>query len=149
VIDAKSTGTTNIRDAIRQAEAYWDDLRLQRHLQTSGHPGAVGTTAKSDTKFDRLADSWLDRKEAEAGSDERRLRALKDAKHAYFGKTGFAAFFAHEDGRSITTDRIREYLLFQESTSKKTVLASSTKKRMLAILRELFKHAYEGSVAKT
>ncbi len=142
-VHIKSTGTTDVKAATDFAEDYWQDRRIEQRLERAGGPLLGLTQRRADMGFDRVADAWLDQTKAEAGKNKSKLRACKDNWHACFGKGGFAVFFGKDDIRLIGTDRIREYLLFQEQASSKAELASSTKRRTLAILRSFFTYARE------
>lgn len=145
-LHVKSTGTTDERLATRIAEDFWADCILRRREIELNPAAAAASQIRDAVRFDRVGDDWLGQKKREAGTDERRLRAYKDSYHAFMGRTGFAAFFGHDDVRTITTDRIREYLVFQEERSAKSTLASSTKLRTLAILADMLRHARDKSL---
>lgn len=138
----KSTGTTDQRDATKKAEAFWGECLMWRQ-GGGGSPGSTGPKTKPELRFDRVAESWLENRKLDAGSDPRRLRNVKDCQSAYFAKNGFAAFFGREDITTITTDRIRDFLRFQIEKSRNGKLASASQKRSLVVLNQILKHAYD------
>jgi hypothetical protein len=141
-IHTKSTGTTDQRQATKQAEDLWGKCLLWRQGGIP-LPSPDDTKLNLDRRFDRVADAWLDILVQEAGTDQRRLRNVKDNRHIIYAVNGLAAFFGGDDVDDITTDRIRAYLRFKVEKSRKGTLASATQKRTLVTLNQIMRHAYD------
>ena len=137
-LHVKSTGTSDRRAAERWAKSFWTDCRL---LQRSGGQADGGTVDSS--RFDLVAERWLQSRKEDANGDERKLRSWQDSNHIYLAGNGLAAFFGRDDVRSISTDRIREFLRFHVEKSRKGILASSTQIRTLVVIRSILKDAFE------
>lgn len=139
-LHARSTRTTDFRDAKRKAEAFYAELLHTKRYGSDGPDSGLGPLS---CRFDEVADEWLDRMKAEAGADPRKLRAYKDAKNLYLAKNGLAAFFGKMELSALTTYRIRKYLVFAAQNSKGGQLASTTKRNHLTQLKNILKFAQE------
>ena len=138
----RSTGTSDLDLAKQKAKEH----RFQCDLVKRGKadPTVLGKNRiNPEKRFDRVAEYRLKQMEAEAGSNRKALRKLKDESDSYFAKNGSAQFFSKRDIGAITTDDIREFLKFRVEHSQKGKLASSSQKRSLVCLRLIFKSAYE------
>lgn len=143
VLHVWSTRTTDLREAKKQAEEFWGDCLLRKRQCDGSLPTPSGLAVEAHYRFDQVGDEWLKRKKAEAGSDQRKQRAYRDAKNLYLAENGLAAFFKRIDVGAITTDRIRAYLVFAADHSKKGCLAPTTQRNHLAILNSILKFAHE------
>lgn len=140
-VHTKSTGTTDIREATKRAEDLWAECLLRSRY--GNLPNTDGSADQPVYRFDRVADEWLDRKEAEAGSDPRKRRAYIDAKKLYTAINGLGAYFKRADIAAIGTDSIRGYLQFAVEHSAKGVLAPTTQRNHISALSGILKFAHE------
>ncbi|MGF7171430.1 hypothetical protein FHS91_003128 [Sphingobium xanthum] len=141
-VHTKSTGTTDEKLARQIAQKFYGECLVQKGIQDDTLPAAHQAVQKQKLRFDRIVDQWLNKLEADAGDDERRLRHLNDCKGSALGKTGFATYFGRADVNSITPDRIDDFLAFKKANSPKGQLAATTIKRNLVLLNVVLKFAH-------
>ncbi|MFD1612083.1 tyrosine-type recombinase/integrase [Sphingomonas tabacisoli] len=139
----KSSGTTDERAAARFAEDYYIECLFQRKLAEQGFHSPIGIKAAPVHRFDRIADRFLEKCLADAGSDDRAIRRARDHKAALLGRGGLAVHFKDKDVNSIQTAEIRDYLAFQVEMSRDGELAPATQKRTLSSLSQVLKFAHE------
>ena len=142
-VHARSTRTTDEREAWRQAEDFWAECAIRRRFGDAAIPGFGGKAVEVRWRFDRVVDGWLAGMEADAGSDPRRIRAYNDARKLCLAPNGLCAFFKRTEVTEIGTDRIREYLRFAAERSKKGDLAPTTKRNHISTLRGILRFAHE------
>ncbi|WP_139139265.1 hypothetical protein [Sphingobium phenoxybenzoativorans] len=87
-------------------------------------------------------DRWLNKLEAEAGDDPRRVRHWKDCRSTALGKTGFAKYFGKDDVNTITPNRIDQFILFKKANSSAENLKPTTVKRNIVLLNVVLKFAH-------
>jgi len=140
--DVRTTGTSDQRLAIKKAQDHWAEVQLALK-GNPGQPLSLRNRIDPEFRFDRIAEARLELLKAEAGSDPKLLRHLKDEEHIYFARNGLAKFFGRMNVRDITTQKIRDFLDFHVKNSLKGKLAQSSKKRTLVSLNQHLKHAFE------
>jgi hypothetical protein len=100
-----------------------------------------GGSFVQERRFDVLADLWLNRKLAAAGSDRKKLRGHYEARKLITSPNGLGAFFKRTDVGSITTDQVRQYLDFAADHSKKGALKDTTKRNHRCVLNVILTFA--------
>lgn len=139
-VHTASTKTENLKSATRFAFAF--HLDCLRASQGDGPvPARLLKRRESKKRFDRIVDLWIDQLTLDAGTDEKRLRDVRDKRSVCYSPNGLCAFLGKDDIDKITTDRIKEMLRWTEEHSKKDKLASSTMKRILIVLGLILKFA--------
>lgn len=141
-IHTKSTKTTDEKAARQFAEKFLGECLVQRSIRDGTLPAAIESIKKSEKRFDKIVDRWLNKLEVEAGDNERRIRHYKDCRGSALGVTGFATFFGKDDVNTITPERINQFIAFKKVNSKKGKLAPTTIKRNLVLLNVALKFAY-------
>ncbi len=138
----RTTGTTDTKRARQKAQKFFSECLIQKGLGDGTLPLARDAVRKSQVRFDRIVDRWLDELALQAGDDERRLRHWKDCRGSALGKTGFATYFGKVDVNTITPERIQQFIAFKQQKSATGKLAQTTIKRNIVLLNVALKHAY-------
>lgn len=138
----RTTQTTDERLAIKLAEDFYFDLQLERRQGSAEFARLNGRPAPSRNRVDRVIDQWLDQRLQEAGNDPRKLRRQHDLRQMAYARNGMAAFFGKDEVASITTQRIKEYLIFAAKNGRKGDLAPATKKAHIVALKGLLEFAF-------
>lgn len=141
-VHIRSTGTTDLAEAIKRTESSYVDLLL---LQRGIDPQSLGRANPNNqqTLFGRVADEYVDMLERDAGEDQKKRWDVRNAKQLLYGANGLARFFSEDDVDSITKDRIKEYLPFQVQHSRRGHLRPGTQKKALILLQQVLKFACE------
>ena len=138
-----STKTESEREARRLAEAFYVECLIKKRALGGDLPRGAKPPKDLRYAFASLADEFVAARVKQAGNDQRALRGATDLKKLVEAKNGLKAFFGKQDVTSITTARIREYLVFAEEQSKKGELSASTRAKHLVTLNQILKGAYE------
>lgn len=142
-VHVKSMGTTDERLARERAEEFYTDLCI---LKRGGQTETVicrGPMADRAYRFEILADAFLDGLQLAVGDDARRLQRYRDHKAILLAPNGLCAFFKTTDIRTITPNKIREFLVFAEKRSRRGKLKPTTQRNMLATLRPVLAFAVD------
>lgn len=142
-VHTKSTGTTDTKLARQKAQEFFSECLIEKGIRDGTLPVAREAVRKSQLRFDRIVDQWLDAISLQAGDDERRLRHWKDCRGTALGKTGFATYFGKADVNTITPERIQQFIAFKREKSTTGKLAATTIKRNIVLLNVALKFAYQ------
>lgn len=144
-----STKTESEREARKIAEDFFIECLIKKRAIGGDLP--VGAKPPKDLRyaFASLADEFVTSREKRAGKDLRAQRGATDTRKLVEAKNGLKAFFGKQDITTITTGRIREYLVFAEEQSTKGELSASTRSKHLVTLNLILKAAYEKQLLLT
>ena len=143
MVHVKSTGTTDLKLATQRAEDFHTDLLIAR--RSGGVVSDAGNILRCDRRyrFDVVADAFLDSLKRGVGDDERRRQRYRDHRAILMADNGLCRFFKGADVRTITTNKVKDFLLFAEMHSRHGNLRPTTKRNMLSTLRPVLDYAVD------